>query len=253
MISLTLSKCSVLVVLVVGVSVCVVVVLTPSSRFLNIDGNEVTKVIGKTHEAKPNERVVHHSAFTAAPVDKPARAFRDRPNRRNTATADIASFPSDVMRIPADRPLAQVNDRAILLKDLVPLEPDAGEQAMTWEEYASRLNRAIEVELTFQTAATEALNLTPEQELQVEGVARRYEAKLQEDAKQGRWNSLTPAQAEFEQRLTSALLLQQNFVAAKAGVAPSSDPDVQARYEHERRELLSCLRATSRISIAAAY
>jgi len=93
---------------------------------------------------------------------------------------------------------------------------------MTLEEYESRLNRAIEMELTFQAAAAYGVNLTPEQKQQVAGIAQRHEATLQEYRKQGvTWSSVTAAQVDFEQRLTSALMLQQNLVALD--VAPSSD------------------------------
>jgi hypothetical protein len=226
--------------------------LTRSPWMLKTDANEVTKVAREMHETKRSEPVDHQPAFmAAAPVGTPAPGIRPRPNKTIAPPADVASHPADVMRIPTDRVLAQVNDRAILLKDLVPFQPEAEEQAMTSEEYTSRLNRAIEVELIFQAAATEAVDLTPEQKRRVDGVARKHEATMEGYLKQGlTWSSMPPAQVEFEQRLTTGLLLQQNLVAREAGVAPSSDTFVQALYEHERREVFSRLKAASHISIA---
>jgi hypothetical protein len=154
--------------------------------------------------------------------------------------------------VRADRVLVRVNDQAILLKHLVPLQPEEQEQAMTAEEYESRLNRAIEMELTFKAAVAQGVDLMPEQKKRVDGVARRHEAILQEYRKQGvTWSSVTPAQLEFEKRLTSALMLQENLVATEAGVA-ASDGSVQVRYEQARNEVLSRLKANCGISVSIA-
>jgi hypothetical protein len=64
------------------------------------------------------------------------------------------------------------------------------------------------------------------------------------------WSSVTGIQVEFEQRLTAALLLQQNLVAREVSVAPASDPALQARYEHSRREVLNRLKANSNVSVS---
>jgi len=73
------------------------------------------------------------------------------------------------------------------------------------------------------------VDLTPEQKRRVDGIAQRHEATLQEYRKHGvTWSSVTPAQLEVEQRLTSALMLQQNLVAIEAQLAPDSDPGVQS-------------------------
>ena len=156
-------------------------------------------------------------------------------------------------RVRADRVLAKVNGQAILLKHLVSLPPDVQEQAMTLAEYESRLNRAIEMELTFQSAAAQGVVLTPEQKKRVDGIAPKHEATLQEYRKQGvTWSSVTLAQVEFEQRLASALMLQQNLVAKEANVAPASDPNAQAQYEQARSEVISRLKAQGNISVSTA-
>jgi hypothetical protein len=172
--------------------------------------------------------------------------------KTDVPATDIASQPAKVMRVRVDRVLAKVNDRAILLADLLPLRADEQEQAMTPEEYESRLNRAIEMELTFKAAVAQGVDLMPEQKQRVDGVAQRHEATLQEYRKQGiTWSSVTPAQMEFEKQLTAALLLQQNLVAMEAGVA-ASDGSVQVRYEQGRSEVLSRLKANGNVSISTA-
>jgi hypothetical protein len=120
---------------------------------------------------------------------------------------------------------------------------------MTLEEYESRLNRSIEMELTFQAAAAGGVALTPEQKRRVDGVTQRHEAAFQNYTKQGiTWSSVTHEQMEFEKRLTLALMLQQNLVAREAAVSPSLDTGVQARYEDVLREILGRLKSSANIS-----
>ena len=247
-------KCSVWVVLVIGVSVSTVMLLTRSPRTKTADANEATEATDRSQEAERNEPVVDQPAPVApVPVRKLASSVPLTPDKTDAPAADIASQPASMMRVRADRVLAKVNDQAILLKHLVPLQPDEQEQAMTLEEYASRLNRAIEMELTFQAAAARGVDLTPGQKKRVDGVAQRHEATLREYTKQGvTWSSVTTPQVEFEQRLTSALMLQQNLIVAEAPIAPGSDAAVQARYGQARSELLSRLSAQANIIVSTA-
>ena len=46
----------------------------------------------------------------------------------------------------------------------------------------------------------------------------------------------------------TAQLLEQNLVAKAASVAPSPDPEAQARYEQARRSLLNQLQASANLS-----
>ena len=241
-------KWSLLVALVTGVGVSTVMLRTPSPRPLVTDANE------RNQAAARNQTAAYQSSpLRTVPVRKLARAVPLMPDKIDVPAADIASQPASMMRVRADRVLTKVNDQAILLADLVPLQPDEQEQAMTSEEYESRLNRAIEMELTFQAAAAQGLDLTPEQKRRVAGIAQKHEATLREYRKQGvTWSSVTATQVEFEQRLTSALMLQQNLVALEAHVAPASDPGVQARYEQARSEVLSRLKANSNIIVSIA-
>jgi len=237
-----------LLVLVIGVGVFTVMLRTRSPRPLVTDANELKQLVER------NATVVYQPApSTTVPVRERAPAISLTPEKRAVPAADIAPASPRVVRLRADQVLAKVNDQAILLKNLVPLRGDEQEQAMTPEEYQSRLNRAIEMELTFQAAAARAVDLTPEQKRRVEGIGQKHEATLREYQKQGvTWSSMTPAQLEFEQRLTSALMLQQNLVAMEAHVAPASDPSVQARYEQARSEVLSRLKAKGNISVSTA-
>lgn len=123
---------------------------------------------------------------------------------------------------------------------------------MTAEEYQSRLNRAIEVELTFQAAQAEGLALTAEQRQRLARIGPTHKARLAEHKQQGiSWSSVTTAQLEFERRLMSALILQQNLVAKEAAVAPSPDSAVQAGYEQTLRDILARLKGSANINTSA--
>jgi hypothetical protein len=151
--------------------------------------------------------------------------------------------------VRADQVLATVNGQRIQLKELVPLGPDDAEKAMTTEEYRSRLNRAIELELTAQAAQAQGVGLSAEQRQRLARIGQNHKARLQEYQQQGiSWSSVTTAQLEFERRLMSALMLQQNLVAQEAAVAPSPDGAVQARYEQALRDLLARLKASANVS-----
>jgi hypothetical protein len=242
---------SLLVVLLIGLGFSTVLLLTRSPRTQSPDANEATETTEQRQDAEPNESVVDQPAPVApVAVREPVSVAPRKPDKKDAS--DIASQPASMMRVHAHQVLAKVNDQAIQLKHLVPLRVDEQEQAMTSEHYEWRLNRAIEMELTFQAATARGVDLTSEQKKQVDGVAQRHEATLREYTRQRvMWSSVTLAQMEFEKRLTSALMLQQNLVAAEAHVAPASDPGVQARYEQARSEVLSRLKAKGNINISA--
>ena len=199
-----------------------------------------------------NEAVVDQPApLATVSVRKLVRAVPLTPDKTDVPAAEIAPESANLVRVRADQVLATINAQAVLLKDLVPLRADEQEQAMTAEEYQSRLDRAIEMELTFQAAAAQGVDLTPEQKQRVDGIAQKHEATFQQYQKQGvTWSSVTPAQLEFEQRLTSALVLQQNLVAKEAGVRPSTDATIQARYEEASQLMLARLKANAQIRTA---
>jgi hypothetical protein len=163
---------------------------------------------------------------------------------------EVQSETANSATIRADEVLATVNGKKIQLGDLVALPPNQTETLMTAEQYEFRLNRAIEMELTFQAAQARGLSLSQEQEQRLKKLAQDHQTTLHEYGQQGfSWSSVTPAQLDFEQRLTSALMLQQNLVAMETSVAPSSDPDIQARYEQSRSEVLTRLKTEFTVAV----
>jgi len=175
------------------------------------------------------------------------------PNEAVVDLPEVAREPANALRVRTGRVLAEVNGKPIQLNDLVPLEAQETEQTMTPEEYESRLNRAIEMELTFHAATAQGVGLSAEQKKRLDSLAQKHEATLQEYRKQGiTWSSLTAAQLEFEKRLTSALMLQQNLVGKASGASPSSDSATQARYEDALGQMRARLKSKANIIGASA-
>ncbi len=156
--------------------------------------------------------------------------------------------PPAIIRVRASQILATVNNVPIMLKDLMPLAPGntSSEQPMEPDVYESRLNRAIEAELTFQAARSQNVSLTDEQQQRLQGIRDKAAADIEAYKSQGMtWTSIKPEQLEFEGRMTSALLLQQNLVAKAGGPSPV---DAEA-YAKRLRQLLDQLRAAANIAV----
>jgi hypothetical protein len=183
---------------------------------------------------------------------KPATAPVATPFRPAVASLPETPILSvNPMRVSTTQVLARVNGKPIQLKDLVPAQPGEVEKSMTLEQYQSRLERAIETELVFQEAGRQSVGLTPQQQQRLDKIAQDHEATLQEYKKQGiAWSSIGAAQIEFEKRLLSAQMVEQNLVAKKASVVPSPEPEMQSRYEQARRALLDQLQADAKITKA---
>lgn len=150
--------------------------------------------------------------------------------------------------VRADEVLASVNETPIQLRDLIALSPGETEIEMPPRQFTSRLQRAIETELTFQAARAQGVELTPAQQQRVDQTGANDQADLEHYKQYGlTWSSNSAGQVEFEKRLLTAQLLEQNLVAKAVSVAPSPDPEAQARYEQARRALLDQLQASAKL------
>jgi hypothetical protein len=171
------------------------------------------------------------------------------PERHDSASALLPTAPP--RSIPATEVLAMVNRTPITLPALTPVRAGETEKDLTREEYRSRLQRAIEVELVFQAARAESVELTAAQQQRLGKTGEENQAELERYKSLGvTWSSIGPAQVEFEKRLLTAQMLEQNLVLKKAGVYPSPDPAIQALYEQARRELLDQLGTSAEITKA---
>jgi len=140
------------------------------------------------------------------------------------------------VRLFAGQELGRVNGVVISLKDLLPLPSETAdvERAMSEEHFDFLFRRAVERELTLQTAHAQGIELTEEQRTALaEARARRNPPgapvfdPLEDVPEQD--------QAEFEQRDFTALLLQATL-AEKAGVSSRhvSQEQVKSYYDLHR-------------------
>lgn len=166
----------------------------------------------------------------------------------NRRRADTSHEAAPTRNVRADEVLARVNETPVQLRDLTALSPGETEIAMTPRQFSSRLRRAIETELTFQAARAQGVELTPAQQQRVDQTGANEASDLEHYKQYGvTWSSGSAGQVEFEKRLLTAQLLEQNLVAKAADLAPSPDPEAQARYEQARRSLLNQLQASANL------
>src|SRR5438046_10544514 len=89
---------------------------TRSPRPLDMDTNEPNQAVERT------EAVVYQSSpSTTLRVRGRASTVPLTSDKTDVPEADIVSEPAKMVRVRADRVLAQVNNQPILLKDLIPL------------------------------------------------------------------------------------------------------------------------------------
>ena len=150
--------------------------------------------------------------------------------------AENAGKPNETVKIKADQVVGSVNGVALSLKDLVPLAGDkAGtEQVMSAEYFEFLLRRAVDRELTYQTARREGVELTAE--LKERLADHRVRSASTEE---GTFDTLQRGveNTEFQQRDLAAMALQY-ALAEKAGV-PSphvTTEEVAAYYQKHNTE-----------------
>ncbi len=156
----------------------------------------------------------------------------------------------EVVRLIPDQVLATVNKEPIQLRHLIPVGEDKAESVLTPEEYSSRLQRAIDVEVVLQAARNAGVDLTEAQQKRRDAIDAGSQAELAHYQKHGlSWSTNGPGQVAFEKRLLSAQMLEQNMVAKASTLSPSTDPAIQSRYELARLDLLKQLHAAANVAI----
>jgi len=155
------------------------------------------------------------------------------------------------VKLAAGQVLATVNQIPITVADLMPVAAGQADVTLDPEEYEARLTKAVEAEVTLQAARRQGVSLEPAQQDRIAAIAQRHADTLAKYKEQGvTWSSVTPEQIALEERQVAASVLQQNLVLKQAGVGPSPDPAVQAKYEAARRVLLDQLQASDKITRA---
>ena len=186
------------------------------------------------------------------PGRQPARAAASTPAGPH-ARPQAARLPATV-RVDAARVLATVNQTPLQLQHLMYLSPGETQAELTRQQFNSRLERAIGIELTLQAAQAQGVTLTEVQQQRVARLALQNEAGLDDYRHIGvSWSSVGGEAVAFEQQLLVAQILEQNLVASRWAVAPSPNPEIQLRYEAARQELLSLLEAAATITNNSFY
>jgi hypothetical protein len=171
------------------------------------------------------------------------------PSRRNIRTSPRAARPPATIRVDAAHVLATVNQTPIQLHHLMSIAKGEEEVELTREQFKSRLERAIEMELTAQAAHAWGVTLTTAQQQRVVRLADEHQASLEFYREYGvSWSTASPDAVEFEQRVLMAQMMEQNLVAHGWSVFPSPDPEMQLRYEQARHELLQQLASSATIT-----
>lgn len=171
-------------------------------------------------------------------------------DKTRTRSASQSEPRVDVVRLTPDQVLAKVNKEPIQLRHLMPVGEDEAENVLTLEEYSSRLQRAIDMEVVFQAARDAGVELTEAQQKRRDAISATSQAELAHYQKYGlTWSTTGSGQVEFEKRLLSAQMLEQNMVAKASTLSPSSDPAIQSRYELARLDLLKQLHTAANIDI----
>lgn len=152
------------------------------------------------------------------------------------------------VKLRAGQVVATVNQIPITVADLVAVPADSADVTMEPAEYEARLAKAVDAELTLQAARRQGVGLQPAQQDRIAAIAQRHADAFAKYKEQGvTWSSVTPEQIALEERQVAAAVLQQNLVRKEAGVGPSPDPAVQAKYEASLRALLGQLQADANI------
>ena len=203
---------------------------------------------GSSSDIRPSDRPVQPGE-TFGPLRAKTSSHKSGASLRAElgARTDGGAQGVNVVRLMPSQVLATVNDEPIQLRHLTPVGTDT-EKELTREQYDSRLKRAVEMELMFQAARAEGVGLTAAQQKRVDGVGPRHQAEMDYYRQYGlTWSTAGTEQVDFEKRVLTAQMLEQNLLARKSAVAPSPDSGSQARYEQARSQLINQLRSQANI------
>ena len=199
--------------------------------------------MGRNSPEKPGAPVVTagpSGAGTPSPGAQPGAKAKTgpsvRPSAVKTSVQEKDGKASVVVRVKPDQVLGSVNETEITFKDLAPLPADREgmEQVMSAEHFEFLLNRALDRELTYQTARTQGVELSEEQKQQLavhKASSSTPEAGVFDTLQRG------PVNTEFQQRDLAAMALQYSL-AEKAGVPPPhvTSEAVSAYYQKHSAE-----------------
>jgi hypothetical protein len=217
------------------------IVVIGSVVWLGINRRPSTAASGSAQVAQPSSSASGQgrgasetaSGVTPAKLSSLKPAVPTAP-QLETVVPKSGGEPAKVVRVRAEQVLATVNGVGISLRDLAAIDTQSGaDQLLSPEMYEFLLNRAIDREVTLQTARAQGLELAAEQKAQLEQMRA---ALAKQDSKVVRQLTTTAASIEFDVRDASGLMLQ-TALAAKAGLpSPHVTPEKVEQYYQSHKD-----------------
>jgi hypothetical protein len=154
---------------------------------------------------------------------------------RETKVLQEGGEPKEIVRVKPEQVLATVNGAPVTLKDLAaaPGKSRGTEQTISASLYDTLLERAVVREVAFQAAKAKGIELSPDQQAQLE----KMKAELTSSSEEVKDMTMSPERIEFDIRDTQGRMLLVNL-AAQAG-APSAfvtEDQVKAYYEGHKAD-----------------
>jgi hypothetical protein len=200
---------SVAVALALGVVICLIVARKSEQALVPVSPTAVTSQDG-TPEPDGGAKVV----------------INDLPS-----VPGMARGANRIVRVKPGQILAFVNGHQLHLGDLVPMRTNNvdAEQALSRKTYEYLLQRAVDRELTFQTAKAEGVEFTQAQKLQL---ASFRNARQQSAPGESQRLNADGDQTAFELRDAAAFMLQA-MLLANVGASPNVTPEQVLKYYQE--------------------
>lgn len=174
------------------------------------------------------------TATIAARVATAAKVSAVAPPAISSMAVTTEDANGGLLRVEPGEMLATVNGVPLELKDLLPLSPESAAtgRILSAERYAFLLERAVDREITLQQARVQGVDLTDlqrEQLAKLRARSERPQANVFDDLQQN------PANADFEERDATALLLLANL-AEQAGVPARHVTAAQVEDHYQRHQ-----------------
>jgi len=171
-----------------------------------------------------------------------ARALKADPSRSNELIRATQEAYAKAIKLHPGQMLANVNGVPITLRDLIAIDPSESsetEHSMSEDAYKYLLDRAIKRELAFQAAQQQGIQLSQQQQAQLDQIDRTARSRDEDPDTLARLN--TPAsreaQIEFEKRDAAGLLMQEALLEHSGGPSPHVTEDQVKQYYQQNIQL----------------
>jgi hypothetical protein len=229
---------------VAGVVVAALVVAYLLNRQPPSAPQQSVEKAGRSQQAAPNETPAVSDTKSQAPLEISARALKDDPSRSNELLLATQQAYAKAIKLHPGQLLASVNGVPITLRDLMAIDSSEGadsEHSMSEDQYKYLLDRAIDRELAFQAAQQQGVNLSPDQQAQLDQIERTIRGRNENSSGNvlARLNSPASLEAEieFEKRDAAGLLTQEALLEHSGGPPPHVTEDMVKEYYERNIQL----------------